>query len=329
MSTHIIQTHADPPHQQQCVNEIVTLDQSQAVLRQLVDSGFLALVDIGRLLICTSKSTTECLYNDDPNDLWMFLLKQRCSLKEDTLSASKMTAKEIFLSTFQKKSEKPPMQIRNLRYSPQDYLIIVNICDKEDDGRSLFSRAIPGQKIPDFFERGCFSLKDVNLDLHHEDKSFLLERFSRINVYIHRIADNRVMSFFESEYVEMHGSFFRYCTNDELEMADVEYSQYLFEEFMGGQGYDFCSKLELQFHDDGCYDGCEDWCDSGWADGEVPRKLCDGSCQDAYNIYANEPVSITLETMIIQKGNPLYFPIPGNQNVTFAHFLENMYAWDK
>eukprot|EP00979_Chaetoceros_neogracilis_P001577 scaffold274_cov215-Chaetoceros_neogracile.AAC.6 len=293
MSTHIIQTHADPPHQQQSVNEIVTLDQSQAVLRQLVDSGFLALVDIGRLLICTSKSTTECLYNDDPNDLWMFLLKQRCSLKEDTLSASKMTAKEIFLSTFQKKSEKPPMQIRNLRYSPQDYLIIVNICDKEDDGRSLFSRAVPGQEIPDFFERGCFSLEDVNLHI----PDYELPNHD-INVHIHRIADNRLMSFFEAEDVEQHDSYFLCFMYYELEMADLEYSQYLFEEMMGGQGCDFFTNLELQFNDSDC--GC-------------------------YCILE----SITLETMILQEGNDIFEEFPGNQAVTFAHFLENMYAWDK
>jgi hypothetical protein len=233
----------------------------------------------------------------------MFLLKHRCSLDEDTLLASKMTAKEIFLSTFQKKSEKPPMQIRNLRYSPQDYLIIVNICDKEDDGRSLFSRAIPGQEISDFFERGCFSLKDVNI--YFPDYELPCHD---IIVLIHRIADNRVITFFKADEMDHNFGVCSLCSMyNELEMADFEYSQYLFEELMGGEGYDeelmggegydFHTTLALRFTDYDC--GC-----------------CYGKL-----------ASITLETRIFEEGSCERFP--GNQAVTFAHFLENMDGWDK
>jgi hypothetical protein len=240
-----------------------------------------------------------------------------------------MTAKEIFLSTFQKKSEKPPMQIRNLCYSPQDYLIIVNICEDEYDrtsmdGRSLFSRAIPGQEIPDFFERGCFSLKDVNLDLQggllYEATGSCFERIDlEINVHIHRIADNSVMNFLVGKRYH-NGEWVFHLWKSELEMADLEYSLYLFEELMEGQGYVFETRVGLEFTDDGYTDYCD----------EVVGVTCDGSCYGCYG----ELVSITLETMILRKGtlmhrNDFCENIPGNQTVTFAHFLENMYAWDK
>jgi len=307
MSTSIIQTHLDPLHQQQSVKDIVPLDQSQDVLRPLVHSGFLSLKDIGCLLICTSKSITECLYNDDSDDLWRFLLKQRCSFEEEALLASKMSAKKIFLSTFQKKSERPPMQIRDLRYSPQDYLIIVNASYEGGDGRSIFSRVISGQDIPGFFQRGCFSLEELQVDIDLDD---LLD--VSLKIHIHRIADNRVMNFFESDDIDDNGDCINLYSHEALEMADLEYSRHLANELMGGQGYDIDTYAGL-----------------GYMDVDLGYEVCEESCESAGDGTCGKLLYIGLEVRIVVNDFEEIVDFPIDEAVTFAHFLENMYAWEK
>ena len=141
-------------HKNENVNEIVLLDQSQDILCPLVHSGFLSLKDIGRLLIRTSKSITEYIYNDDSDDLWKYLLKQRFYFEEEALLESKIPAKNIFMSTFQKMSERPPMQIRDLRYSPQDYLIILDFHMRIMMGSLSSPKLFPGKTSQSFWSEG-------------------------------------------------------------------------------------------------------------------------------------------------------------------------------
>mmetsp|Transcript_9303 Transcript_9303/g.14058 ORF Transcript_9303/g.14058 Transcript_9303/m.14058 type:complete len:295 (-) Transcript_9303:169-1053(-) len=294
MYTTIVENNIEPAHQEQgLIAEVLLLDRSQDILRLLVvESGFLSLKDIGRVLTCTSKSIANCLYSD-ANDLWTFLLKQRCSFDQETLSASKMSSKQIFHSTFEELKSRPPMLIRDLCYSPQDYIIIVNIryCD---DGRAYFSKAIPGRDIPEFFDHGHFSLSDFSCDQYNEDDTDDMQ----MNVYIHRIVDNNVICVFESEDVDWGDEKTLYFYSDGcLEMADLEYSHNLFEllDFDYHDGFDIYGEVELEL--------CEKTglCNISTIHFDVKIALVDGDNED----------------------------FPQNDDVTFAHFLENMYAWGK
>ena len=53
------------------------------------------------------------------------------------------------------------------------------------------------------------------------------------------------MTFHESEEVEKY-DLLRFCPimYDKMETADLEYSRFIFEELMGGQGYDFDTNVE-------------------------------------------------------------------------------------
>jgi len=189
---------------------------------------------------------------------------------------------------------RPPMLIRDLCYSPQDYIIIVNIryCD---DGRACFSKAIPGRDIPEFFDHGHFSLSDFSCDQEYNEDD---DTDMQINVYIHRIVDNNVVCIFESEDVDWGDEKTLYFYSDGfLEMADLEYSHNLFE------------LLDFDYHD-----GFDIY-------GEVELELCEktGLC----NISS---IHFDVKIALVDGDNEDF---PQNDDVTFAHFLENMYAWGK
>ena len=277
------------------IAEFLPLDRSQDVLRLVVvRSGFLSLKEIGRVLTCTSKSIAHCLYSDI-NDLWTFLLKQRCSFDQETLSASKMSSKQIFHSTFEQVKSRPPMLIRDLCYSPQDYIIMVNIRYK-DDGRAFLSKTIPGQDIPEFFDHGHFCLSDFSCDPFNDDNDNL-----QMNVYLHRIVDNNVICLFESKDPEHWNDItLAFMSYSGLEMADLEYSQNLFDvldvllDSENYMGFDCTGYLEL--------DRCKET----------------GQCHIS-----------SLEFKVMIDNHDDYEDFPQNNDVTFAHFLENMYAWGK
>jgi len=187
------------------------------------------------------------------------------------------------------------MLIRDLCYSPQDYIIIVNIryCD---DGRAYFSKAIPGRDIPEFFDHGHFSLSDFSCDQYNEDDTDDMQ----MNVYIHRIVDNHVICIFESEDLDwLYNQTFLFYSEDSggLEMADLEYSHNLF-------------KLLLDF----------DYRDGLDVEGELEIDLCEetGQCNIS-SIHFDVKIALFDDIIDFQQ----------NDDVTFAHFLENMYAWGK
>jgi hypothetical protein len=294
MHTTIIENHDKPPPQEQSViaEVLLPLDRSQDVLRLVVvESGFLTLKEIGRVLTCTSKSITHCLYSD-ANDLWTFLLKQRCSFDQENLSASKMSSKQIFHSTFEQVKSRPPMLIRDLCYSPHDYIIMVNIRYK-DDGRAFFSKTIPGKDIPEFFDNGRFCLSDFSCDPFDDDDDNM-----EMNVYVHRIVDNNVICLFESENADCwDDDALAFSSYGNLEMADLVYSQHLFDVLLDSEHYDgFDVEVDLEL------DRCEET----------------GRCHIS-----------SLDFKVRLDINDDYEDFPQNNDVTFAHFLENMYAWDK
>jgi hypothetical protein len=125
------------------------------VWKQLAASGFLATCDLGRLLLLTSKSFVghdeESVYNTLCWNHW----------GQDTvnalLAATQIPPMNYFQTlgppSFNNRDDAPRLSVPELQYSPEDYILIVEMLNM-GVVKMLFSVAISGEEVPEFFRDG-------------------------------------------------------------------------------------------------------------------------------------------------------------------------------
>jgi len=181
------------------------------VLQPLASSGHLSSVDLGRLLLLTSKGITEAFTSSrgesneqehesggaregwDSSVLWKSLCANHFG-KENAdalIQSSGMSPEQCFRSFAH--HPKPRASVPPLKYAPSDYMVTVEI--RTEEGKLLLFKVLDGEDIPDFFEKGEH---EVSLDqpiVGYEDlesPSTAQLRF-RTKVHIMRRPDNLVV----------------------------------------------------------------------------------------------------------------------------------------
>ena len=142
------------------------------VLKPIAESRFLSTTDLGRLLLLTSKSMTAAALeqgapreggDQEParknNAVWKCLCFTHWGF--DDASALMETMKPLSAEQCFRKlavvsddhdDNKFPVP-RALQYAPKDYVLIVSVRESKND-KNMFCKAIPGQDIPEFFDKG-------------------------------------------------------------------------------------------------------------------------------------------------------------------------------
>ena len=175
--------------------------------------GLLGTKDLGRLLICASKTLTETI-NDFGNDGDDEVARNEDSMKKHTskqgdgtffvwkllccshwgkdeanehLSKSFETPKDFFLTSKSGEIMKPlDMPVRPLQYTPDNYQLFVDIrivtmqyesFDNEEIDHTCFSKLYLGSDIPSFFDDGDLNLPVPRVlwgPVNFEDQSYHL-----------------------------------------------------------------------------------------------------------------------------------------------------------
>jgi hypothetical protein len=128
--------------------------QFHDVWKPLVSSQFLTNQELGRLLLLTNKGLLEDA-NDDTENVWKLLCQNHWGYEaaDTLLRATGMSPKACFRKLVCKPKDPDTYTLPPLRYSPQDYLLIVDAFNQVTN-KLLFCETIPGENVPDFFAHG-------------------------------------------------------------------------------------------------------------------------------------------------------------------------------
>jgi len=292
------------------------------VLRIVSRSGFLEVKELGRFLFFTSPSFIANLFTDD--DIWTLLLQSRFAFDTNSLNLLPMTAKETFLAYSKQVKRRPSVELRELRYAPADYEIIVNmfgtregIADEAFDD-AFFSTIVRGEDVPLFFKNGHITLNDKGSFGCHPDNVI------QTTIHVHRLTDGKSICIGHalSEYFADRSIHFDSFGSD-LEMEDPVYSKALMDksEFecrhgCHGEGLSIDFGLEI---------------DSEVLHIPVPMSFPIPTMESgemAFGVIMCVAEKFTIASLNISAySDGEMFP-KEPKNVTFAHFLEGMRGWN-
>mmetsp|Transcript_28378 Transcript_28378/g.35100 ORF Transcript_28378/g.35100 Transcript_28378/m.35100 type:complete len:349 (+) Transcript_28378:139-1185(+) len=280
--------------------------------RILIQSNFLAIKDIGKLLLFVSKTLSSNLF-DNQNEIWEILsihhfgheicglARNECPLLATRINAS--NPEQLFRSLLKGEIRPPKSNIRPLKYTPHDYYIIVNVYTKKGS-KACFSTMIHGPQAPEFFIDGSININAIFLPFENEGE---VERDWSVQIHLLRTTDQKYCCIFESDqtfsdYNDYCESFWFYSKNERLEMSDIAYEQQLLEELSAtGISIDENLTYGINFH---VYLNCiaRDCC------------CCEPGVITSMNIRAN--IHHDLDNF------------PKVPSVGMAQLLELLYAWD-
>jgi len=129
------------------------------VLQAVAASQFLTTPELGRLLLRTSKELTASTYSRH-DDVWKCLCMTHSGVKNASALLGTMaplhSAEQCFRTFF---TDLPPKytEPRALRYTPEDYAVVVTIRES-DTNQQLVCKVIPGQEIAEFFDTGALEI---------------------------------------------------------------------------------------------------------------------------------------------------------------------------
>ena len=136
---------------------------STTVVRLLAESNYLTTPDLGCFLLLTSPKI-----DSDSQVLWMALCSSYWGFDQARiiLKSTPLTPQECFRSFIHPKPLKLGHSIPNLKFSPKDYLIFIEVTLCDNNGKTIILETIRGEDVPQFFSEGSlsFSLKGGPVD---------------------------------------------------------------------------------------------------------------------------------------------------------------------
>ncbi|CAB9529140.1 hypothetical protein SEMRO_2410_G326670.1 [Seminavis robusta] len=114
--------------------------------------------------------------NEEGDDVWKYLCLNHwgCGAANELLQATEMTPKSYFLTfAYPTPSHNVPAPLPPPKYAPKDNVLIVDV--RTMDNQILFSKAIPGNAIPEFFSGGetkSIHLQETVWGFHDFEGSF-------------------------------------------------------------------------------------------------------------------------------------------------------------
>lgn len=243
-----------------------------------------------------------------------------------------MSAKEcfrVFIIPDLMHGDQPPHQYKPpplppLKYSPSDYVLIVQVWGgPSDDGTDLdrdsalqnflFCETLEGQEIPNFFDVGtcAVSLKrPVVMPGINEDDSTDVSH--RAKVQLMRKQDGKIIELFHAKYLgEFDSEELAYHQHDHLDIG----GQKFYREAICAPWFD---RLVGRSPDD------------GYPSEEISLQLVLTYARDA-SLYSISGFKIDLELwsegdlLVDSRRDEINWP---NDGLKFAHFIENMAEWD-
>jgi len=131
------------------------------VLKAVAASHFLTTKELGRLLLLSSKQLTASAYSLHEEEVWKGLCANYWGVPDGptllktlnpTLSAEQCSRK--LAMDLPSACTEP----RALQFAPKDYTVIVSVRELNKN-QSIFCKAIPGQEIPGFCEKGVINVE--------------------------------------------------------------------------------------------------------------------------------------------------------------------------
>jgi hypothetical protein len=292
------------------------LQHCPEVLRLVSRSGFLKVKELGRFLFFISPSFIANLFTE--NEIWILLLQSRFAFDNDTLNSLSMNAKHTFLAYSKQVKRRPIVKLKDLRYAPEDYEIIVNMFERiggtADDtfDNAFFTTIIPGHDCPEFFKNGEIELNDEGSYGCHPNSAV------RTTVHVHRLTDGKTVCICD-KFQNFDGDGIEF-DDEKLEMEDLVYSKYLMDTFeiKFGQGVAMHFHLVIDYEEvHEVYFRVHVFPEDMVPDMEWIEK---GYFTPVYTI-----ASLNIGAHIDDIGET--FPKEPT-NATFAHFLEGMHGWN-
>jgi len=282
------------------------------VLRLLTRSGFVSVHSLGKLLLCTSKKMTNSIYTND--EVWKLLIQSRFSFDSfnSPTSILPLSLKQVFHFLQKREARRPATPIHTLEFVPRDYTLIVSLyyMDWNDKKQAIFTKFIDGDTIPSFFIDGSFEF-DLSDDTPYYD--FIL------SIHIMR-ADGKCCCLLGSEIgQEMRENQIWFYQN-RLEMNELNYANTLWKNLPSSSHYSSIEVMEdvgLQVDLDYVIPSFP----------EVENSVFYLEMVSFRKISVEAVFSLPHEFVAFRKMNSWKDEPSKASNITFAHFLEELYGW--
>jgi len=269
------------------------------VFRLITRSNFLTIQELGRFLLFTSKSMTNSIY-DSSEEVWELLFLSRFG--PSIFSIPRSSKRSFLVATMKEEARRPPMDIRGLRYSPEQYQVIVNVFQSRG-GQAILSKVMKGETVPTFFQHGNIIMKDLKVQID-------FDRYMGVSVHVHRLVDDKVICLYDSSDCDQFEEDQLYFYNgDCLEMSDMPYARQLGKDLSTISESIEGISMEIELK-------------TGYERAEENVSCGCGCCIGGGKIYIKE-----LEVLANIKEYDDYNAFPKDSNVTFAHYLEEIYGW--
>lgn len=284
------------------------------VWRLVTRQNFLTIHEIGRFLLMTSKALIQSMYTQD--EVWTTLLHARFSsmLVSKMLDFQSVSPKSIFFSLNKEDVNRPSLDIRELRYNANDYILIVNCFISE--GQAIFSKAVStsnGDDMDTFLKSGLLeiSMDDAPRPISYES----LE----VTIHLYRIPDHKSVCLFKSDNVDYDDDWVWMYGAGELAMEDLDYTRTLHSIV---SRWSSARSIEMDV-------GIETKLVENAADTH-PSNLC--TCGQCWSSFQEVLKCIRIDTRIWEDDE--CFSLSERQKdsnvgkIQFAHFVENLYGWN-
>ncbi len=171
------------------------------IFRLLIKSNYLTAGDLGKIVLFTSKKLQGYLFHSY-DEVWETLLIARfghsvCALTKALPNRDcdcSCAAEKLFRSLLKEPVFPKKEPVRPLKYSPDDYYLIVNVF-LEKGSKANLTRVVHGKEIPSFFKNGKFSIKVEDLSI--DDYENVVDTWE-VTVHIMRIVDQKCCCLFQS-----------------------------------------------------------------------------------------------------------------------------------
>jgi hypothetical protein len=308
----------------QDISAIDILKRNPEIFRLLIRSDYLAAKEYGKLLLLTSKSLTKaCFVREEVYD-WLCRSRWGESARK-MIDGMGISPYNCFILLQKQKSRRPNvpyLDIRPLKYSPEDYRLVITVFD--DHGYPRVSKFLHGQDITPLFEVGSLSLdglRDVALSAKKKGSEGNSNPFHKwkATVHVFRIPDQKSLCLYHSDQnASLKGMCLSFCiNNDPLQMNDgyglqlLECRDTISFDCRNYEGIVFNFSMGLCMESNGTVILDEDF----------------DSSSNEYDVFFN---SIHLDAFVMDNyGNisTMKFPKKMGKTLTFAHILENFYGW--
>ena len=129
------------------------------IIKLVAVSQYLPTKDLGRLVLCTSKSTTAALCDKEnsPEDVYKLLLFSKMGTEKANsfLRSTRLSAQKCFFAFVLGQESKPTteFELRTLKNTPEDYVIVMILEDLVDEGPYI-CKTLPRDIKTKFLETG-------------------------------------------------------------------------------------------------------------------------------------------------------------------------------